>query len=65
MLQRWHSGDGCILASTLRKYNLGKGDLFLLSWVELGRVGGVCEMRMCLARAGVCGEEECMRGFGL
>ena len=26
MLQRGHSGDGCVLASTLRK-----GDLFVLS----------------------------------
>ena len=31
MLQRGHSGDGCVLASTLCKYALRKGDLFLLS----------------------------------
>ena len=28
MLQRVHSGDGCVLASTLCKYDLRKGDLF-------------------------------------
>ena len=33
MLQRGHSGDGCVLASTLCKYDLRKGDLF----VELGK----------------------------
>ena len=32
MLQRGHSGDGCVLASTLCKYNLRKGDLFVLSY---------------------------------
>ena len=32
MLQRGHSGDGCDLASTLCKYDLRKGDLFVLSW---------------------------------
>ena len=31
MLQRGHSGDGCVLASTLCKYDLRKGDLFVLS----------------------------------
>ena len=30
MLQRGHSGYGCVLASTLCKYDLRKGDLF---WV--------------------------------
>ena len=29
------SGDGCILASTLRKYDLRKGDLFVLSWARV------------------------------
>ena len=28
MLQRGHSGDGCVLASTLCTYDLRKGDLF-------------------------------------
>ena len=32
VLQRGHSGDGCHLASTLCKYDLRKGDLFVLSW---------------------------------
>ena len=31
MLQRGHSGDGCVLASTLCKYDLRKGDLFVMS----------------------------------
>ena len=30
MLQRGHSGDGCDLTSTLCKYDLRKGDLFVL-----------------------------------
>ena len=38
MLQKGHSGDGCDLASTLCKYDLGKGDLFVLSWASVGRV---------------------------
>ena len=32
MLQRGHSGDGYVLASTVCKYDLRKGDLFVLSW---------------------------------
>ena len=37
MLQRGHSGDGCVLASTLTlcKYDLRKGDLFVLSWARV------------------------------
>ena len=31
MSQRGHSGDRCVLASTLCKYDLRKGDLFVLS----------------------------------
>ena len=38
MLQRVHSGDGCILASTLCKYDLRKRDLFVLSWVRVRQV---------------------------
>ena len=38
MLQRGHSGDGCVLASTLCKYDLRKGDLFALSWARVRRV---------------------------
>ena len=32
MLQRGHSGDECVLASTLCKYDLRKRDLLVLSW---------------------------------
>ena len=35
MLQRGHSGDECVLASTLCKYDLRKGDLFVLSWARV------------------------------
>ena len=33
-----HSGDVCDLASTLYKYQLRKGDLFVLSWARVWRV---------------------------
>ena len=36
MLQRGHSGDGCV--STLCKYYLRKGDLFVLGWIRVRRV---------------------------
>ena len=29
VFQRWHSGDGCDLASTLCMYDLRKGELFV------------------------------------
>ena len=36
---RWgHSGDGCVLASTLCKYDLRKGDLLVMSWARVRRV---------------------------
>ena len=38
MLQGGHSGDGCVLASTLFMYDLRKGDLFVLSWAGVRRV---------------------------
>ena len=38
MLQRWHSGDGCALALTLFKYDLRKGDIFVLIWARVRRV---------------------------
>ena len=38
MLQRGNSGDGCDLTSTLCKYDLRKGDLFVLSWAMVRRV---------------------------
>ena len=34
MLQRRHSGDGCVLASTVCKYDLRKRDSFVLSWAR-------------------------------
>ena len=33
-----HRGDRCDLVSTLCKYDLRKGDLFVLSWVMVRRV---------------------------
>ena len=50
MLQRGHSGDGCDLASTLCKYDLRKGDLFVMSWARVRRVrrGSISsELLMC------------------
>ena len=38
VLQRGHGGDGCDLVSTLCKYDLRKGDLFVLSWTRVRRV---------------------------
>ena len=38
MLQRGHNGDGYGLLSTLCKYDLRKGDLFVLSWARVHRV---------------------------
>ena len=38
MLQRGYSGDGCVLALTLCKYDLRKGDLFVLIWARVRRV---------------------------
>ena len=50
MLQRGHSGDGCDLASTLCKYDLRKGDLFVVSCAMVRRVrqGSISsELLMC------------------
>ena len=50
VLQRGNSGDGCDLVSTLCKYNLRKGDLFVLSWARVQRVrrGSISsELLMC------------------
>ena len=33
-----HSGGGCVLASTLCKYTLRKGDFFVLRWARVRRV---------------------------
>ena len=46
----FHSGDGCVLASTLCKYYLRKGDLFVLSWARVRRVRWrslSSELRVC------------------
>ena len=49
VLQRGNSGDGCDLASTLCKYDLRKGALFVLSWARVRRVrrGTISELLMC------------------
>ena len=47
MLQRGHSGDGCVLASTLCKYDLRKGDLFVLSWARVRRRSISSELLVC------------------
>ena len=54
MLQRGHNGDGCDLASTLCEYDLRKGDLFVLSWARVRRVGRgsiSSELTMCGVRS--------------
>ena len=50
MLKRGHSGDGCVLASTLCKYDLRKGYLF----VELGK-GATSEAGSISSELLVCG----------
>ena len=43
-------GDGCDLSSTLCKYDLRKGDLFVLSWARVRRMrqGSISsELLMC------------------
>ena len=50
MLQREHSGDISVLSSSLFKYDLRKGDLFVLSWARVRRVrrGSISsELLMC------------------
>ena len=50
MLQRGHSDDGCDLSSTLCKYDLRKGDLFVLGCARVQRVrrGSISsELLMC------------------
>ena len=50
MLRRGHSGDGSVLALTLCKYDLRKGDLFVLSWAMVGRVrrGSLSSELLCV-----------------
>ena len=38
VLQRENSGDGCVMALTLCKYDLRKEDLFILNWARVRRV---------------------------
>ena len=38
VLQRGHSGDGCLTSSILFKYERSRGYLFVLSWARLRRV---------------------------
>ena len=47
MLQRGHSGHGCVLSSTLCKYDLRKGDLFVLSWERVRRVVREVSLQSC------------------
>ena len=47
MLQTGHSGDGCDFASTLCKYDLRKGDLFVLGWARVRRGSISSELLMC------------------
>ena len=47
MLQRGHSGDRCVLASTLCKYDLRKGDLFVLSRARVRRVKREVSLQRC------------------
>ena len=46
LLQRGHSGDGCVLVPTLCKYDLRKGDLFVLSWARVRRGSISAELLM-------------------
>ena len=61
VLQRGHSGDGCDFASTLCKYNLRKGDLFVLSWARVRRVRAhVCFYVCCSDCVGGCWNVYCV-----
>ena len=51
VLQRGYSGDGCVLASTLCKYDLRMGYLFVLSWA---RVRGSLSSELLMCGGGVC-----------
>ena len=47
MSLRGHSGDGGVLASTLCKYDLRKGDLFVRSWARERRVRREVSLQSC------------------
>ena len=56
VLQRGHSGDGCDLESNLCKYDLGKRDLFVLSWAKVRRVRrGSLSLELLMCGGGVRG----------
>ena len=46
VLQRGHSGDGCLTSAILFRYELSSGHLFVLSWARVRRVarGSVCDL---------------------
>ena len=56
MLERGHSGDGCVLALTLYKYTLRKGDLFVLKGAtsETGSILLLPLVARCLETLDVC-----------
>ena len=47
VLQSGHSGDGCDFASTLCKYDLRKGDVFVLSWERVRRLRRESLVEVC------------------
>ena len=54
VLQKGHSGYGYDLASTLCKYDLRKGDLFVLSWARVPQVRrGSLPSELLMCGAGV------------
>ena len=54
MLHKGNSGDGCVLSSTLCKYALRKGDLFVLSWEMVRRVRqGIISSQLLMCGGGV------------
>ena len=54
MLQRGNRSYGCVLASTLCKYDLRKGDLLVLSWPRLRRVRrGILSSELLMCGGGV------------
>ena len=47
MLQRGHRGDACDLESTLCKYDLRKGDLYVMTLARVRRGSVSSELLMC------------------
>ena len=47
VLQRGHSGDECDLVSSLCKYDLRKGHLFVLGWARVRRGSISSELLLC------------------